>query len=566
MCPLSPDWAHKLKINKDSKVPNPDAPETNTNEFLAPFIVLLSAYCIWVLSLPLFPSLDGSLHLYYASVLASLLSGSKIFSSYYFIRNVLPPYALHYYFLIAAAHFVGYVIADKLLVCLIFITTACGFRYLAMHLGPSGGVLSLLVVPLLLNWTLGMGFYNYCLAIGMALWALGMWYRAVDRRSHILWVGFLTLVSLMVLTHPVPTLFVYLLVGIDVAWRLFRSCRERRSCEQATGHFRQRFRWDIAYMLAALGTFAYIALFIGAHRVMGNLVQNYPRKAELISLAKLSTLAMFSGSQPAVLAYRASLYAIFFLTIVLGFRGLTQRWRRRAIANADLLLICSILLVIAIPILPPVMNGANYFSQRLVIFVWIGALAAASGHPLLGKTPRRGIAFCACAYAIAVLVFANSRIRPVAVQISQIETASVSQRHLTGLVLGLPDAPDPSDLNYVPYYWAGTRYFRRTQSILLNGGWLYQYYLPLGSRLNRISGKFPPNIQDTPGNAFQLLMRSEEIRRQVMPHADLLLFTGQTKLRDLTRFVHILDDSEPLRQWNCNVDNWYSVCTAPSAK
>ena len=164
--------------------------EGKNNRYLVPFLVLLAAYCVWILTLPLFPSLDGSLHLYYASVMGSLLSGSKTYSSYYFIRHILPPYALHYYFLIAVAHFFGYVMADKLLVCLIFVTTAFGFRYLARFLGPSGDLMSLFIIPLLLNWPLGMGFYNYCLAIGMALWALGFWYRAVERRSQRLWLAF----------------------------------------------------------------------------------------------------------------------------------------------------------------------------------------------------------------------------------------------------------------------------------------------------------------------------------------------------------------------------------------
>src|SRR5580698_7674711 len=146
--------------------------EKESSGYLVAFLLLLAGYCVWILTLPLFPSLDGSLHLYYASVLGSLLSGSRDFASYYFIRHLLPPYALHYYFLIAVAHFFGYVVADKLLVCLIFITTACGFRYLARSLGPSGDLMSLFIIPLLLNWPLGMGFYNYCLAIGMALWAL----------------------------------------------------------------------------------------------------------------------------------------------------------------------------------------------------------------------------------------------------------------------------------------------------------------------------------------------------------------------------------------------------------
>ncbi len=549
----------------DGKRVAPTAPKKSDGQFLVPFILLLAAYCIWVLTLPVFPSLDGSLHLYYASVLASLLSGSKVFSSYYFIRHVLPPYALHYYFLIAAGHFVGYVMADKLLVCLIFITTAFGFRYLARQLGPSGGMLSLLAIPLILTWPLCMGFYNYCLAIGMGLWTLGLWYRAVRVRGHRMWIGFLVLVFLMVLTHPVPTAFVYILVGIDVVWRMFLDRRAHLPSGQRNSNIWRRFRWDLFYMLAAWSTFLYIARFIGTHRVLGNLTQTYPRKVELLRLAKLSTLAIFSGPQPSVIAYRTSLYIVLILSIAVAARALTARWHSGKLETADVLFICSLALLVVIPILPPVMNGANYFAQRLMILVWIGMLAAASGYSRLDRLLERWAVLFFFVYGIGVLIFANSRIAPVAASISRIETVPIGQKSMTGLSLGLPDAPDPSDLNYVPYYWAGARYFRRTSSTLLNGGWLYEYYLPLGSKLDSITDEFPQQVQDSPGNTFQLLMRSKKARQQMMPHANLVVFTGRSNLQQLQSFLQILDDAEPLRRWKCNVQTWYSICTAPIA-
>ncbi len=545
---------------------NTVAPRDTTSGFFVLFVLLVGGYCAWVLTLPLFPSLDGSLHLYYASVLGSLLSGSKTFSSFYFVRHVLPPYALHYYFLIAIAHFFGYVMAGKLLVCLIFVTTAFGFRYLAVQLGPCGDVLSLLAVPLLLTWPLGMGFYNYCLAIGMALWALGMWHRAVSQRSHRLWIGFVMLVILMVLTHPVPTLFIYILIGLDVGWRILMDARQSQLAGENIHYPGHRFRWDIVYMLAAWSTFGYISLFIGAHRVMGNIMQAYPRRIELLRLAKLSTLAMFSGSQLIVVAYRLSLYVLLIFSITLAYNGLKVRWHSRQTKAADLLLVCSILLLIMIPILPPVMNGANYFAQRLMILAWLAALAAASGYSGMKPRLRRTLAIFSVVYALSILALANARIRPVAMQISEIETLPLSQNASTGLILSLPDAPVTGDLNYIPYYWAGARYFRRTRSTLLNGGWLYEYYLPLGSQLNRITGRFTPDIQDSPGDAYQLLMKSKQTRGQIMPHADLVLFTGEAAPRDLLQIVHTLDDAEPSRVWNCHSADWYSLCTAPFAK
>ena len=512
-----------------------DHTSEKTSGFLVPFVILLASYCVWIFTLPLFPSLDGSLHLYYASVMGSLLSGSKDFASYYFIRHTLPPYALHYYFLIAAAHFFGYVMADKLLVCLIFITTAFGFRYLARYLGPSGDVMSLFIIPLLLNWPLGMGFYNYCLAIGMALWALGFWYRAVRQRSNRLWVAFLIAVILIVLTHPVPLMFIYVLVGTDVVCRFVQDFRAGGITASNLKGCLRRYRLDLSYMLLAWVTIGYIFLFINKRRVITNVLQAYDRKAALIKLVKLSTLAMFSGSHAAVIAYRLSLYAILLLALVLAFLAATKQRVNRTYTPASAILVCSLIVIVAIPIFPPVINGANYFSQRLVVLVWIGILASASAYPGLTRHKRNTFAACILLYAIAVLVLANHMIRPVAAKVSEIESAPLVKQRLTGLVLSLPDAPITTELNYVPYYWAGARYFRRSHSTLLNGGWLYESYLPLGSHVGQLSEQLTPSFQDSPGDVYQLLLHSVSARKKIIPHASLLLFTGQNSITSIAR-------------------------------
>lgn len=536
-----------------------------TSRFRVAFLLLLSSYCAWIFTLPLFPSLDGSLHLYYAFVMGSLLSGSKAFAGYYFIRHILPPYAMHYYFLIAAAHFFGYVMADKLLVCLIFIVTAFGFRYLTHYLGPSGDLISLLVIPLLLTWPLGMGFYNYCLAIGMALWALGFWYRAVQQRDHRFWLAFLVIVAMMVLTHPVPLILIYVLVGADVFCRVGLELRVSGVTARGFKQSFQRVKPDLTYMLLAWASILYIFLFVDRHKVVANALHNYDRKAEFVKLVKLSTLAMFSGSHPVVIANRLSLYAILVLGLVLAFIAEMKQRRNWTYTPAAAILACSIILIVVIPILPPVINGADYFSQRLVIFVWIGVLAAASAYPKLARQKSNILATCILLYSIAILGLANHMIRPVAARISEIETTPVHHDGLTGLTLSLPNAPVTTTLGYIPYYWVGARYFRRTHSTLLNGGWLDEHFLPLGSRVHQLDEQLITNIQNSPGDAYQLLLHSANAREKILPHANLLLFTGEIPSSQLLQIVKGFDRSEPSRIWTCESYGWYSSCTSPFA-
>src|ERR1700744_3345714 len=53
---------------------------------------LVLVFCVWALSLPLFPTQDGPMHKYYVHVLASLLSGGQS-NSAYVIRHPFPHYA-----------------------------------------------------------------------------------------------------------------------------------------------------------------------------------------------------------------------------------------------------------------------------------------------------------------------------------------------------------------------------------------------------------------------------------------------------------------------------------------
>ena len=106
------------------------------------------------------------MHKYYVHAIASLLSGSHAYSAYE-IRHPFPPYATHYAVLLGLTRFLSFDLAEKILICLIFVCTAYGFRYCARSMGPSGDLLSLCMVPLVLHWSLVMGFLNYSLAVGL---------------------------------------------------------------------------------------------------------------------------------------------------------------------------------------------------------------------------------------------------------------------------------------------------------------------------------------------------------------------------------------------------------------
>src|ERR1700679_4163870 len=94
------------------------------------FAGLVSVFCAWALSLPLFPTQDGPMHKYYVHAIASLLSGSRAYDAY-LIRHPLPPYAIHYALLLGLTKLLSFDLAEKVFICLIFVLTAYNFRYCA---------------------------------------------------------------------------------------------------------------------------------------------------------------------------------------------------------------------------------------------------------------------------------------------------------------------------------------------------------------------------------------------------------------------------------------------------
>ena len=114
--------------------------------------------------MPVFPSQDGPLHLYYVHVFHDLLHHvhGDYFRTYY-IGRYLPAYSLYYYGLMALNSIVSLQNADKLIVCIFFLVFGLGVRKLMQVVSPAA-----VWAPLL------MGFVNYALATGLACYALAL--------------------------------------------------------------------------------------------------------------------------------------------------------------------------------------------------------------------------------------------------------------------------------------------------------------------------------------------------------------------------------------------------------
>lgn len=543
-----------------------------TPELIATILLVL-AYIVWILSLPAWPSQDGPIHLYYVNVLRELLSHhATVYSRYYTIKHILPPYALYYYALLALSKFCSLLLADRLVLCAYLALFVFGFRYLAQKVGPSADLSTLLVVPLALNWSAGMGFLNYCLSLALVFWAAGLWLRLTGKKL-VARLVFLLLVAAITLTHPVPLLILLTLCAVDWLQRIaFRG---------KPGGDPQRRCFIADLVLLGLSTLAllYVKHFTMAPPISksGTGWRAYLSQAghHVLETAKGHHLGLIFGHSVPILIYLAALLMLLAIAYALAIAGYLRgkadgRWR-----TSDTWLVYSVVLLVVIPFLPSDLNDAFFFNERLSLLIWLVPLVAASGwttpafttDAAAGKTASPG------SLRLALLTFAvitnvcllwkgDVILRPLAVQMAAIQREPISHAGQLGLLL--EDSREPASINeapsWNPFYWAGAHVFRRDEAILDNSPWLDAAIIPLGAQPALSVAAVATGNAASPHQLSQLFLRSPEIRIRALASADFVLMT-QPRLPSPSILDPLLRSSPGGKTWSCRSGaEWYQLC------
>jgi hypothetical protein len=523
-------------------------------DYLLLFLSLVAAYCIWVFSLPLFPTQDDAMHLYYVDVIRHLLSGPSKFDAFYYLRHPMPPYLVHYAGLLLLTMFVKPVLAEKCMVCVILVSTAFGFRYLACGVGRNGGLMSLFIMPIALSWPLFMGFHNFCLALSFSLWAWGFWIRIIKKPSWFLRIAFLVAVLLILFTHPVPLLFLLAVISFDIALRVVHKVGGGSTWTSAVGIF----KGDIALAVLAYFSLFYVALFVDKASATRDLMESGSRLQVAFGFIRLEYMSFATGGILTKLC-RCGVALLLLYSVVLAFKQVKQSWKAGVVDNSAVMLCCAVALAVFIPLLPPNMNGSEHFSNRLSILVWITALAGASERWIAANYRRRATVIAACLFAVFNLIVANHVIRPVATDISEIESITANHKQ-AGLVFDSPSQIGIGRLTFGPYLrWVGARYFRRAGAILINDPWSSPPYpLPLRRSRNSIIEEFTRKELQDPVILHRHLLDSAAFRERLLSSVDLIVFVGNHD--PATSVPDPLIAVDGTRQWKCRNATWYSVC------
>jgi hypothetical protein len=560
----------------------PRAARQLTPEFVVT-VMLVLVYSIWLLSLPAWPSQDGPAHLYYAHVLGALFSHQPtIYARYYTIKHLLPPYALYYYALLGLSKFLPLLFADRLIVCVYLLLFIFGFRFLASAVGPSADRATLLLVLVSLNWSVGIGFLNYCLSLALALWAIGLWVRFTD--NHLLpRFAFLLLVIAITLTHPVPLLIVLAFCGIDLLQRFTLSWRASNTASRAPAVP------DLVLFCLSLLALLYVKHFATAHP----LSEAQPHPASFVIraahaallIAQLHSISLIFGHSIPILIYRFGQ----LLTLVIAFAlAFSQRLRNRNAGiwtHGDTWLVFSIALLIVLPLLPSNVSGAYYFTERLTILLWIAPLIAASGWaPSASSTGVKEdspfssviaswipglILFFAIVTNLCLIWEANALLRPVADLIQASERAPISHTGKLALLLydSRPGNTGKAGPSWDPFYWAGAHILRHNDAILDNSPWLDSAIIPLGARPELPVGANATGQSASPDQLSAQLLRHPAERGKVLSSADVVLITqpGRPAPSELDPVLAPSPDST--NSWSCHLAaSWYQLCLPSAAR
>lgn len=433
------------------------------------FFVLLAILCGWILSLPIFPTQDGPVHVYYADVAASLIKGSPLYAADFHIARPFPPYSLHAYILMALLQVVSPAMAEKLLACVAVLVLGLGMLYLARQVGPSGGLAAAFAAPLLLNRYLFLGFYGFCIAVGLAFAAMGLWLRP-DRGEIRRRVLFLVLVVICLFSHPVPFL---LLLGFCwsetlAGWWLGKETN------RGSG-FISPGRSDVAALLASTALLLYIkhyshsgALWTPLSR--SELQENVYRIADTFLGYLLSPLT--------TVEFRWPMAAIFAAALVLAvWRALRDAAARR-FTRSHLLLGWALAMTFALPLAPGEINGSYFFADRLALWIALLVLVAAAAIEISPRVEKPG-SLVALVLGIALLGPLNAQVRPVARALDIFNFPPLpAGEHL----LAFNRMPDPGPFTLNPFLWSAVRVVEREHAILENSPWLELQIMMLEQR------------------------------------------------------------------------------------
>lgn len=334
-------------------------------------------------SVPFVPTQDGPAHLEITAVMRRLAADADGVTGRYLKLEADPePNWLVYLPLAAAYEALTPRIAEKVLLSFYALALPLAALYAARAVAPAGAAAAFLALPLVFNFPLHMGFYNFSASLPLFLVTLGWWWRrrAAPRASGV--IGLALLLVLVYAAHPVTWVLTLALLGVIALWDLVPAVREPAG-EDRAGARRRAPRRLGGLGLAAAPSVVLMLAFLGGGEI-GEVV-----RLTFSGLVKhlLLVYSLVSYQRAEVLVSVAT--GVVFLTLV----GVAL-WRRRALpgrrgpAPHDALLAAAGLFLLIYFLAPLGIYGGGYVNQRVQLFVLLTLVPWLAGERIASASPR----------------------------------------------------------------------------------------------------------------------------------------------------------------------------------
>ncbi len=346
--------------------PPPAAPRRRiTGEGLL-FAALLILHVAPIWAFRFIPTQDGPGHQALAFILRQYgRPDAGLLRHYYALNREALPNWFIFFLLTRVLRFLAVPVAEKVLLTVYALLLPLSVRYALKGIAQEGsdraGFLAVLSFPFIYNYTLHMGFFNFCFSLPAFFFTVGYWLRHGERMTPLRTAALALLILWVYFCHPVTLVMTAAALLTLAGWHVLL---ERGA---APADIR---RWLLPPLLALLPAVALMASFVG--RRMGSKIDFLPLWEKLKHLAGLYSLASLSHWTPPL---AAALALLFYVVACLCLR---QRGRRPLEARDGLFLVVLVFLA-AYFLAPSEISGGGFVNHRLNLFpflaliLWLGA-------------------------------------------------------------------------------------------------------------------------------------------------------------------------------------------------
>lgn len=354
------------------------------------FGVLLVLHVALIWAFRFVPTQDGPGHQALAFILRQIgRPDAGLLRQYYVLNREALPNGFIFFLMNRVLRFLTVPVAEKVLLAVYAVLLPVSVRYALRAIDRRSGFLAVLSFPFLFNYTLHMGFFNFCFSLPAFFFTVGYWLRHGERMTPLKTAGLALLILWVYFCHPVTLVMTVAALLTLAGWRLLLDLRAG-----SASLWRGARHWLLAPILALLPSVILMASFLGKR--IGSKIDFLPLSVKIRHLAGLYSLASLSHWTPPLAA------ALALLFYVVAFQCLRQRGRR-PFETRDGLLVVVLVFLAAYFLAPSEISGGGFVNHRLLLFpflaliLWLGAF----DH---SERQQRWILFVAAGLSVLFLV------------------------------------------------------------------------------------------------------------------------------------------------------------------